>query len=156
MHFWSQARKIKKKSLWKNFLYFLNKKFFLYFGKWNFLALRLKNSLYFLKKNFSGISGNGTFLKKLPIFQKGTFRVRKAKKKLGKNFLYFGKWNFLVPSLKNSYFFYKTFLIFQEETCNTWKAKSFSWNDCWSSLILKKYLMLWDDFWSCRKTKNKL
>ena len=37
------------------------------------------------------LSGNGTFLKKLPIFQKGTFRVRKAKKKLGKNFLYFGK-----------------------------------------------------------------
>ena len=52
---------------------------------------KIKIFIIFSQKNFSGISGNGTFLKKLPIFQKGTFRVRKAKKKLGKNFLYFGK-----------------------------------------------------------------
>ena len=37
-----QSRKIKKPAL-KNFLYFLRKKFFLNFGKWNFLALDLKN-----------------------------------------------------------------------------------------------------------------
>ena len=34
-------------------IFFLKKSFFLYFGKWNFLALRLKNVLYFLKKSFA-------------------------------------------------------------------------------------------------------
>ena len=34
---------------------------FLHFGKFNFLAPRLKAFLYFLKKSFSYISGNGTF-----------------------------------------------------------------------------------------------
>ena len=58
----------------KKFLIFSQKKFFLYFRKYNFLALCLKNFLYFrrelsklekLKKTHSEIisyiSGNGTF-----------------------------------------------------------------------------------------------
>ena len=39
----------------------LTRKKFLYFRKWNLLALRLNNFLYFLKKSFSCISGNRTF-----------------------------------------------------------------------------------------------
>ena len=34
---------------------------FLYFGKWNFLAPRLKTFLHFLKKCVCYISGNETF-----------------------------------------------------------------------------------------------
>ena len=40
---------------------FPKSKKFSYFGKSNFLALRLKKILYFFKKSFSYISGNGTF-----------------------------------------------------------------------------------------------
>ena len=40
---------------------FSKKMFFLYFGKLNFLAQRLKTFLYFLKKGFSYIFGKGTF-----------------------------------------------------------------------------------------------
>ena len=39
---------------------------------------------------------------KIEKFRKGTFRVQKLK-----NFLYFWKQNFLTPSLKNSYIFFK-------------------------------------------------
>ena len=38
-----------------------SKKVFFCFGKWNFLASRLKKFLYFPPKSFSYISGNGTF-----------------------------------------------------------------------------------------------
>ena len=40
---------------------------------------------------------------KLLIFQEGTLRARKINQ-IWKNFLFFGKWNFLAPSLKNLYF----------------------------------------------------
>ena len=83
----------KKKSALKKFLIFLKKafltfqeselsniflkKFFLFFWKWNFLALRIK------------ISGRN-------------FRARKIKKHW-QNFLYMGKWNFLAINWKSSY-----------------------------------------------------
>ena len=41
-----------KNASWKNFLYFLKKKFFVYFGEWNFLAQVLKNSHIFSEKIF--------------------------------------------------------------------------------------------------------
>ena len=44
---------------------------FLYFRKWNFLALRLK---------ISYVSGNRTFVKKFLIFQERFFQARKIKK----------------------------------------------------------------------------
>ena len=56
----------------------------LYFRKWNFLALRLKDFLYFLKKSFSYIAGNRTFCER-------TFTTRKKKKSPPrKSFLHFG------------------------------------------------------------------
>ena len=55
-HFSSQAQKIKKihpeKMLYTFYIVFIFFKFFLYFGKLNFLAVRLKLFLYFLKKMF--------------------------------------------------------------------------------------------------------
>ena len=39
---------LKKNLFLKNFLYFLQKKFVLYFGKWNYPALKLKQFSYFL------------------------------------------------------------------------------------------------------------
>ena len=42
----------KNNLLEKNFIYFSKKKLFLYFGKWNFLVLRLKNCYIFSKKEF--------------------------------------------------------------------------------------------------------
>ena len=64
------------------------------YGRWNFLALILRNLLYFIsKKSFlyilgngnpktelSYISGNGNS-KNLPIFQEVTFQTKKNKKK---------------------------------------------------------------------------
>ena len=49
-------------------------------------------------------------------FQKGIFQLKNTKKKNAlKNFLYFRKWNYLGPSLRNSYIFLKTiFIIFLE------------------------------------------
>ena len=82
------------------------------------------------KKIFSYISGNETFLKKLPILQEGNFRVRKIRKDRSekisyifskKLFLYFEKRDFLIflemelYSLKNK--------IFQEVTLQAQKIK---------------------------------
>ena len=73
-----------------NFLYLLKKKFFLYFVKWNSLALRLKNVLYFRTPTFK------FSLKKFLIF----FLEENCSEIIS---LCFRKWNFLAPSLKNSY-----------------------------------------------------
>ena len=81
----------------KNFPIFSQKKFFLYFGKWNFLFLRFKN------------------------FRREFLEPKKFKKPLWKNFFYFRKWNFLTPSLKNSYIV-KKIPILQERTWKAWKA----------------------------------
>ena len=64
-------------------------------------------------------------LKKL-IFQEGTFRAQKIfKKRSKKNFLYFRKWNFLAPSLKNFYIFYKKKIsfIFRKQLAKLGKQK---------------------------------
>ena len=127
-HFSAETRKTKKKLFWKNFLYFSKKRKFLYFGKWNFLALRLKTFLYFLKKKFFLYFGKWNFLapslRNFLYFRRELFGLKKFKKTLWKNFLYFRKWNFLAPSLKNSYIFSKkSFFIFQERTCKAWKTR---------------------------------
>ena len=129
------------------FLYFLKKKFFLYFGKWSFWALKF---LTFSQKSFSYISGNRAF-------QEETFRARKIKKPTPKNFLYFGKWNFLALRLK-------TFLYFRRELFELEKQKFISLkkvlptflDGCWSSRKRKKSLVLWDDCWSSHKIKKFL
>ena len=107
---------------------------FLYFGKWNFVALILRDSLYFLKRKlflYFGkrkpekipyISGNGTFLyfrKRKPQKTSGgnlPSSKNEKKKTLCKSLLHFRKWSFLASTLKN-------FLIFQEVTCKSWKSK---------------------------------
>ena len=112
--FLSPSSKNKKHLPQKSFLYYrkwnvlaLRLKNFFYFRKSNFLALRLKNSLYFWNWNY--------LASYFSIFQKETFRAQKIlKNPLRKFFLYFGKWNFLALSLKNSYF--------QEGTCKTRKT----------------------------------
>ena len=82
-----------KNPFWKNLLYIFLKRFFLYSGKWNFLALRLKNFLCFKKWNF---------FKKLILGR--NFSSSKNKKNFVRKKFYFGKWNFLGPSLKNIFF----------------------------------------------------
>ena len=107
---WIKARKTKKKYLIffpiRSFSYisgngtfytkdFLKKKFFLYFGKWNFLAPKLKTLLYFFRKKLFLYFGKGNFL------ALRTFRAQKVKKN---------------PTLK-------TFLIFQEMELSSPKLK---------------------------------
>ena len=97
-----------KKSLpWKNFLYFLKRKLFLYFHKWKpplfSLTPRIKK-IHPVKISYT--SGNANpekiyyvFLKRKPFLCFG-----KREKKLLKCFLYFRKWNFSTPSWINSCF----------------------------------------------------
>ena len=116
--------------------YILSKTVFFYFGKWNFLALSLKN-LYFMrefhkleplkKKRFEKIFC--ILSKKIPIFWKMELSNPKHQKLIfflkkyfsyisGENlqdpknkiFSYFGKWNFLTPSFKKLIFFQKKLL----------------------------------------------
>ena len=81
----------------KTFLYFLKKKFFLYFGKWSFLVLRFKN-----------------FRRELSELKKT--KKTTTKKNTPKKFLYVGKLNPLAPSLKN-------FLYFKSELAKPGKQK---------------------------------
>ena len=114
-----------KKSTLKNFLYFFKKKCFLYFGKRNFLIS--------WKTKFSSPKNNK--------FQELTFRTRKT----------FGKWNFLAPSLKNSYvpggnlwnLKIKKQLYFSKKVLSTFLY------DCWSSRKIKKLLIIRDDCSPC-------
>ena len=76
---------------------------FLYFWKWNFLAPRLKILLYFPKKSFSYMSRNRLYFTTLASnFPWEKFLIFFLEKRsLWKSLLYFGKWNFLVSSLRN-------------------------------------------------------
>ena len=56
-----QARKVKKRPTLKKFLIFSQRKFFLYFGKWNFLASSLKTTIFYQRKSL--------------IFQEGTCKA---------------------------------------------------------------------------------
>ena len=67
---------------------------FLYFGKWNLLAPRLKTFLCFRKKT-------------LTFWKKELSKLKRLKKPLWINFLYFKKWSFPVSRSKNSYIFCK-------------------------------------------------
>ena len=93
-------KKIEKRHLEKKFLYF---------GKWNFLALLLKNFLYFLMFQESETP------QKFFIFQETETL---------KSFLYFRKCNFLSPSPKNQKNArWKKFLIFTEIKPCTFPSK---------------------------------
>ena len=104
----------------RNFLYFLKRKLFLYFRKRNFCYISGNGNL----AKIIYISGNGTLLyfrkrkpynsyyiifqeTKTPILGSNCPSTTSKKKPLLKSFLYFGKKNFLAPSLKN-YFFRRT------------------------------------------------
>ena len=114
-YFLSPDSKNKKNSLWKKFLYFLvfqgmecsgpNIKKFLSFSQ-------KKAFLIFQEMELSYISGNGN-PKNLLIFEEVTFLAWKMKKK---KVLYFRKWNFPAPSLKN-------FLYFRTELAKPEKQK---------------------------------
>ena len=120
----------------KNSYIFLIKSFSYISGKSNSYVLgngtfkpTLENIFKNLPKKISYISGCWTFSSKIKTFlifleiklssliflfiSRSNFTSSKNKKKpLWKNVLYFWKWNFLDPSLKN-------FFIFQKETCKT-------------------------------------
>ena len=75
---------------------------------------KIKNFLMFSQKIvfliFQEMKRYNPKLKKLLIFQVGTFSAQKIKKNYSeKNFLYFREWNFLALSLKR-------IIIFQEGT----------------------------------------
>ena len=79
----------------------------------NWTKIYLEKGTYVLSKNvfliFWEIELSSSRFKK---FQEKTFRAEKNIT-LWKNFLYFGKWNFLARSLKSSYIFSKRFKIMQ-------------------------------------------
>ena len=134
-----------------------------YFRKWNSLAPRLKNSLYFRKwnflakikkilifsqKSFSWISGNETFFKKTSYISGRNFWARKIKKpalekfiKFSQNmfFLHFGKWNFLLFSMKR--FSCKRFAALRIE-----KFRKIKKNPLWKNAI----------FWEMELSSHKL
>ena len=66
----------------KSFLYFLKRRLFLYFGKWNFFIFQETELFYILgngnPKNIPYIPGNGN--RKKLLFQEVTFLSRKMKK----------------------------------------------------------------------------
>ena len=101
-----QAQKIKKKTGSKE-SYIFSKNIFIYFGKWNFVAPRLKKSLYFLKtKTFLIFQETELSSLKIQKFQEGTLWGRKVKK-----------------STRKIFFPKKVFLIFQKGICRAWKTK---------------------------------
>ena len=110
-------KKKKKNPLWKNFLYFYKRNFFLYFGKWNFIAPNLKNYHIFPKKAF--------FL----YFRRELSELKKWQKLYLKKFvMFFQKKVFLIfqeMELHGPVFFLKKFfLMFQEGTSEAQKTKN--------------------------------
>ena len=101
-----------KKNSLKNFSYFIFQETetltsFLYFWKWNFLTLTLKNLLYSGKWNLSVhpekisyTSGSGNPAKTSYIFSKYVVLLFQETENL-KNFLYFRKRNFLMFQERN-------------------------------------------------------
>ena len=124
--------------LLRNFLYFLKRKLFLYFGKWNFLIFQKtetpkkflifqETELFHKSENgnpekISYISGNRN-PEKLLIFQEVTFWARKIKKKSPlKKLLIFGKMELSSSKLKKLLWFrnlqdlkIKNFLYFSKK-----------------------------------------
>ena len=104
---------------------------FLYFGKWNFLAPRLKIFWYFPKKSFSYMSRNRLYFTTLA----SKFSLRKisyifsGNKIALKKFIIF--WEMELSGLK-----LKKFLIFKEGTCKAWKTKI-------SYISLKKFFSIY-------------
>ena len=88
--FQSKLEKIKKIPPGENFLYFKKQK------------RQKKLSIFSQKQVFLMFWEKGT-PKKLFKFQEVTCKAREMKNPPLKNFLYFRRWNFSIPSLKNSY-----------------------------------------------------
>ena len=102
MHFSAQARKKKQTRSKKVLIFFLKRS--LCFGKWNFLALRLKQFLYFLKKEAVLIFRETELFKKTSYISEGNFLSSKNKKTHSEKMSYIsGNGTFFAPSLKNSY-----------------------------------------------------
>ena len=97
-------------------------------------SCKIKKVLIFSpKKIFSYISGNETFLKKIPILQEGNFRVRKIKKDRSEKISYiFSKKLFL-------YFEKRDFLIFLEMELYSLKNKTFQEVTLQAQKIKKKH-----------------
>ena len=105
------------------------KKFIIFSQKKAFLIFRETKT----PKQIPYISGNGAFLyfrkhkpKKSSYISGSNFLSSKDKKNpLLNNFLYFGKWNFLAPSLKSSYTVSKKKLLyFRKELAMPVKLKT--------------------------------
>ena len=92
---------------------------------------RSKTFLYFHKKTFSYISRNETFLPQAyetSHISGGNFLSEKNKKnRPEKKSLYFGRCNFLAPSLKDACIFSKNshFSNFQKGTCKACKINNY-------------------------------
>ena len=101
-----------KNPFWKNLFYIFLKRFFLYSGKWNILALRLKNVLCFKKWNC---------FKKL-ILGRNFFSL-KNKKKLSKKKVLFWQMELSSPKFKKHFFYKKSFIYFRRELAQPGKQK---------------------------------
>ena len=77
----------------KNFLYFFKKKS----PPWNFFEYFLKQMFFLSFRKWEVLAPT---LKKLLIFQEGTFQAQKMRMSTWKHFLHFRKWNFLAPILR--------------------------------------------------------
>ena len=83
-------------------MYFLKTKFFMYFGKWNFLVPRLKTFLYFFRKSLYLYFGRQNFL------ALRTFRAKEIKKKNPLQNFFFAFWEMKLscPKLKKLLYFW--------------------------------------------------
>ena len=106
----------------RNFLYFLKRKFFLYFRKWK----PPKNSLYFRKRNFF-------------IFQEVTFQAPKNKKAHSEKTSYIlGNVTFWLRASKN-------FLNFRRELAKPQKqTKNLLWRNFLSLVTFLSFLVVKD------------
>ena len=125
--------------------------FFLYFGKWNFLALRLKTFWCFLKKSFSYILGRKHFGL---IFQEESFWDQKVKTPLWKNVLYFRKLKSFASDLSsisgNGTFYHQDWYISGNETfCN----HSHLFEKLWGNSYIPFLLLILTRYFTCGKIK---
>ena len=131
----SPSSKNRENQLRKKFLYFLT------FQEMKLSSSNIKKFFIFSQKKAFLIFGETETPKKFLIFQEtsyisgSNFELKKIlKNPLWKNVLYFGKWNFLAPSLKN-------FLYFRREFAKPEKQK----NPPWNIYLLEKIIFI---FWN--------
>ena len=121
-HFLSQAQKIKKIHFAKICYIFSKKVFSL--QEMQLSSPKIKKDIFSQKKLFIFFR-KCNFLKKLILFQEGTFQAQKIIKNASlKKFLIFQEIQFSSPKLKNSYVFYKKIsYIFRRELAKLGKQK---------------------------------